>query len=247
MEAFYDAMAEYQHLIFKDWNWSVEWQSGVFGDLLERYAGHGVLKVLDCACGIGTQILGLSRLGHEVTGTDLSFAAIARARREAKARGLPVKLAVADMTNLQCFRTGTFDAVIAVDNALPHLRDVRPALEQIGFVLKSGGVFIATIRDYDAILSTHPAVDPPRFFDDNGRRRISHQVWDWIDDRTYKMHQYITFEADEGWRCVYATSTYHCIRRDELTSLMPGFEDVQWLTAAEARFYQPVLVARKRG
>src|ERR1700736_5531060 len=44
--------------------------------------------VLDCACGIGTQALGLARAGYNVEGTDLSRAEIERAKAEAFSRGL---------------------------------------------------------------------------------------------------------------------------------------------------------------
>jgi hypothetical protein len=56
----YDELAEYHHLIFADWNASIEWQASVLGPLLEREAGVRHLRILDCACGIGTQALGLA-------------------------------------------------------------------------------------------------------------------------------------------------------------------------------------------
>ena len=213
--------------------------------MLQKYVRPGPLHILDCACGIGTQSLGLSRLGHQVVGTDLSFRAVARARREAAKRGRPTAFTVADMTDLRCFRAETFDAVLAIDNAIPHVPDPSKAIEQIGFVLKSGGVFIASIRDYDALLSERPVVDPPRFFDDAEGRRIVHQVWDWTSDRSYTLHQYITFQQNGAWRSIHEVSTYYPIRRDELTAQLRGFTDIRWLSAAEAGFYQPVVVARK--
>src|SRR6266404_1927169 len=39
--------------------------------------------------------------------------------------------------------------------------------------------------DYDQVLPQRPTGQPPAFFTDGGRRHIVHQVWDWIDDRTY--------------------------------------------------------------
>jgi 2-polyprenyl-3-methyl-5-hydroxy-6-metoxy-1,4-benzoquinol methylase len=44
----------------------------------ESGSGRGV-NVLDCACGIGTQSLGLAKLGYHVTGSDLSADAVRRA------------------------------------------------------------------------------------------------------------------------------------------------------------------------
>src|SRR5579859_538968 len=84
--AFYNDLAEHYHLIFEDWDRSIERQASVLGPLLEARAGAAPLKVLDCACGIGTQTIGLAKRGHRVTGSDLSDAAVARARREAGMR-----------------------------------------------------------------------------------------------------------------------------------------------------------------
>jgi len=75
--SFYNSMAEYQHLIFKDWESSLEWQASVFGRLLEGGDSARKLRILDCACGIGTQSLGLARRGHTVFATDLSAEAVA--------------------------------------------------------------------------------------------------------------------------------------------------------------------------
>jgi glycine/sarcosine N-methyltransferase len=56
--------------------------------------------VLDAAIGIGTQALGLLALGFRVTGSDLSHAAVNRARREAAVRQLPLACVVADFRAL---------------------------------------------------------------------------------------------------------------------------------------------------
>ena len=76
--SFYNSLAENQHLIFKDWSASIEWQASIFGPLLERSQPARRLRILDCACGIGTQALGLASRGHFVVATDLSAAAVAR-------------------------------------------------------------------------------------------------------------------------------------------------------------------------
>ena len=40
---------------------------------------------------------------------------------------------------------------------------------------------------------------PPVFYSDNGRRRIVFQVWDWIAERRYVIHLYVTQETVDGW------------------------------------------------
>ena len=77
---FYDDLAHYYHLLFESWEESIARQSAIWDRLLEREIGPGPHKILDAACGIGTQSLGFARAGHEVTGSDLSPAAIRRAK-----------------------------------------------------------------------------------------------------------------------------------------------------------------------
>jgi 2-polyprenyl-3-methyl-5-hydroxy-6-metoxy-1,4-benzoquinol methylase len=56
-----------------------------------------------------------------VSGCDVSTRAIERAREEASRRGLELELSVANMLDLDCLEDSGFDAVICMDNALPHL------------------------------------------------------------------------------------------------------------------------------
>jgi tRNA/tmRNA/rRNA uracil-C5-methylase (TrmA/RlmC/RlmD family) len=49
------------------------------GAALDALTGRERAAVLDCACGIGTQALGLALRGHRVVGTDVSARAVVRA------------------------------------------------------------------------------------------------------------------------------------------------------------------------
>ena len=247
--AFYDDLADWYHLIFQDWARSIQWQASVLGSIIEGVLPTGHLRILDCACGIGTQSLGLAERGHALVGTDLSAAAIARARREAQQRSLSIPFEVADMRDLSCVSKSDFDVVLAADNALPHLltqQDLLQAVQQIWGKLSRGGLFVASIRDYDQIIVNHPAMPPPAFFQDGEYRRIYHQVWDWSSDRQYTGHLYITQETRTGWNCRHFVSVYRAVLREEFTALLrqAGFVDVRWLMPAESGFYQPLVLAR---
>jgi len=79
---FYDEFAPHYHLIFDNWEASMARQAAAISSILQReIASSTGVDVLDCACGIGTQSLGLARLGYRVTGSDLSAGAVWRARR----------------------------------------------------------------------------------------------------------------------------------------------------------------------
>src|SRR5438105_14745993 len=112
---FYDDLAETYHLLFQDWTQSIERQAGILGPLIERAMPTGGLRILDCACGIGTQTLGLAQRGHHLVGVDLSEGAIGRARREAQQRNLSIQFQVADMRDLSSLPETEFDLVLAAD------------------------------------------------------------------------------------------------------------------------------------
>jgi SAM-dependent methyltransferase len=247
--ACYDDLADWYHLIFQDWARSIQWQAGVLGPLIEGELPTGHLRILDCACGIGTQTLGLAGRGHALVGTDLSAAAIARARREAHERCLSIQFEVADMRDLSWVSKSGFDVVLAADNALPHLlteQDLSRAVQQICGKLRRGGLFVASIRDYDQVIVNHTAMPPPAFLQDGEYRRIYHQVWDWTSDRQCTVHLYITQETRTGWNCRHFVSVYRAVLREEFTALLrqAGFVDVRWLMPAESGFYQPLVLAR---
>jgi methylase of polypeptide subunit release factors len=82
---FYDELAADYHLVYADWDASIVRQ----GESLDRLIYARRASVLDCACGIGTQAIGLALRGHRVTGSDISPAAVGRVTREAERRGVP--------------------------------------------------------------------------------------------------------------------------------------------------------------
>jgi len=249
---FYDDFAGVYHLLFEDWEASMLRQASAIASILERECAAGGTTILDCACGIGTQALGLAKVGFRVTGADVSAGAIERARSEAAARNLDIPFYVADMRNLDDLSSGAFDTVICMDNALPHLlseADLAQAAGQIRAKLRAGGTFLATIRDYDAILAQPPVVQGPAFYSDEGKRRIVFQVWDWQDERRYAFHMYITREISAGWANFHGTATYRAVLREEITGILAscGFTNIRWQFSAESGFYQPIVIATAMG
>src|SRR6516162_8622090 len=68
VSGFYDEFASDYHLLFEDWEASITRQAAVISSILERECLAVGATVLDCACGIGTQTLGLAKLGFCITG-----------------------------------------------------------------------------------------------------------------------------------------------------------------------------------
>jgi SAM-dependent methyltransferase len=164
----YDELADHYHLIFEDWEASMGRQASALDSILRRKCGlTSTASILDCACGIGTQALGLAKLGFRVTGSDVSRNAVGRAQVEASRRSLDIQFSVANMLDLTCLGESHFDAVICMDNALPHLESTEQliqAAEQIRERLRPGGILMASIRDYDRLIEEKPVVQGPSFF-----------------------------------------------------------------------------------
>jgi SAM-dependent methyltransferase len=248
IHSFYEALADYYHLIFEDWERTIEHQAKVLGALLRAEVSSHPLRILDCACGIGTQSLGFAAMGHQVVATDLSRRAVERARSEAQRRSLKIQFRVSDMTSLRDVPESGFDAVAAIDNALPHLSaaQLRQAVLAMASKLRPNGILIASIRDYDKIILEKPASQPPAFYGSPPSRRIVHQIWDWIENDRYVLHLFITAQTGQGWETHHFVSEYRCLLRSELASLLvdSGFAGVRWLMPAESGFYQPLVLAK---
>jgi glycine/sarcosine N-methyltransferase len=249
-ENFYDSLSEYYHLIFENWDASIERQSKIIGSLLLSPEKSG--PILDCACGIGTQIIGLKHLGFSVEGSDLSSQEVARAIKESKKRNLTIDIRVDDLRNLLTAPINHYGAILAMDNAIPHLESDEEIIQTFIAMkekLKAGGIVLISIRDYEQIISSKPKVTEPIFFQDNVGRRIIHQVWDWQDDRRYITHLYITQETKQGWKVHHFTGHYRAITSHEIQALMEkaGLTNTSILPPSETGFYQPIIKSIKQG
>lgn len=251
VQAFYDDLAGAYHLIYADWDASVWRQGAVLNDLLVRELGPGPLTVLDGACGIGTQAIGLALHGHRVTGTDLSPAAVGRASAEAARFGVELTTAVADLRELGRTVRTEFDIVLACDNSLPHLMtddDLARAVTEMADRLVPGGLFVASIRDYDVLLETRPASEVPRVTDRGDGRWITFQVWDWAaDGRSYEVSQFILHQHEDGWTTRQFVTAYRALRRSELAAALvaSGLVDLGWHEQDETGFHQPIVTGRR--
>ncbi|MEU2024793.1 class I SAM-dependent methyltransferase [Streptomyces sp. NPDC016469] len=251
---FYDGLAADYDLMYADWQAGIERQAAALSGLIGTALGEGAAyDVLDCACGIGTQALGLAALGHRVTGSDLSPAAAARAAKEAAARGLELRTTAADMTRLP-FGDRSFDVVVCADNSLPHLltpEAVQAALGEMRRVLRPGGVLLVTTRPYDRLRSERPASTSPQVREEPGGRVITFQLWHWRPDgerydlEHFQLHP--TAEGDEGWDVRTRRTSYWALGQDQLTGFArrAGLTEPAWQEPEATGFFQPVMVAHR--
>jgi SAM-dependent methyltransferase len=248
MTDFYDRLAPYYHLIFADWDGSIARQGGQLAGVIRERWGTGVRSILDVSCGIGTQALGLAGQGFSVTASDLSPAAVARAKVEATNRGLEVDFSVGDMRAAFDHHRRQFDVVISCDNSITHLltdADLLSALIQMHDCTRPGGGCLVTVRDYDREERGTGLVKPYGLREDDGRRYILFQVWDFQGD-VYDLSMFIVVDDWQSERLAthVMRTKYYAVGTDRLLSLMwrAGFDSTKRLDGC---FYQPVLVGTR--
>jgi hypothetical protein len=88
----------------------------------------------------------------------------------------------------------------------------------------------------------------PAFYEQDGKSRIVHQIWHWERDQ-YALHLYLTLRTQCEREVKHFVSRYRALRRLELNRALQaaGFTNMQWLEPNTTSFYQPIVVAVKRG
>lgn len=247
-QTFYDNLASEYDKLFLDWQASTHEQALILNKLFIDSGFDFSAQILDCACGIGTQSIGLASLGYQVTASDISRAELDEAEKRAEKNNVKIRFEYADFCALSDTFSQQFDIIIAMDNALPHMLSesaLENAVQSITKQLKTGGIFVASIRDYDSLLIDKPPYSAPYIHKTTDGQRVSFQTWNWDGDR-YKLIQYIIDDENSlnisKYECEYRATT-----REELTNLLiaAGCRNVIWQFPEETGFYQPIVIAKK--
>lgn len=247
-QSFYDNLATHYDKLFLDWQITTQEQAAILDKLFKNNGFDKTAHILDCACGIGTQAIGLAAMGYDITASDISEGALAEARKRAAKNHLQIPFVNSDFCALSETFASQFDVIIAMDNALPHMltRDaLGSAIKSITSQIADGGMFVASIRDYDALLMDKPPYSPPYIHETSNGQRVSFQTWKWNGDN-YRLIQYIVNDED-ALQISKFECEYRATRREEMTELLiaNGCSEVAWLFPEETDFYQPIVIARK--
>lgn len=116
---------------------------------IEKYLPQGNLRILDVGCGAGFFTILLSKMGHEVTGTDLTPDMIRYARELAEEENAGCQFLIMDGESLD-FEDKTFDVVIS-RNLTWTLPDTARAYKDWLRVLKKGGILLNFDANYGAV------------------------------------------------------------------------------------------------
>ena len=248
VQTFYDHMASQYDKLFQDWKSTTREQALLLDQLFRNMGYDRSARLLDCACGIGTQSIGLAALGYPVTASDISRGELEEAAQRAAENGVSIRFARADFCALEKVFPETFDLIICMDNALPHMLTPEALSAAIGSItarLSAGGMFVASIRDYDALLEQKPPYSPPYIHPTAQGQRVSFQTWHWEGDR-YRLIQYI-LEDGNTLQASKFECEYWAVRREELTQLLfaHGCTEVVWKFPEETGFYQPIVIGKK--
>jgi 2-polyprenyl-3-methyl-5-hydroxy-6-metoxy-1,4-benzoquinol methylase len=111
------------------------------------------LTVLEVCCGSGLMTEALARRGARVTGTDVSFQALVRARERARRYGFHADFRIAAAEALP-FRDRSFD-VVAVHDGLHHLEDPFQAIQEMARVANRAVLILEPARAALTGLAVH--------------------------------------------------------------------------------------------
>lgn len=248
VDAYYDQLAPYYRFLFPDWEKSVLWQAQFLNSLIQETFGPQARRILDAACGIGTQCIGLAQLGYAVVASDISTVELELASQEAAQRSLSMQFRPADMRELRQVHQGWFDVVLACDNAIPHLlteADILLAFQQFYACTTEAGGCILSVRDYANMELGGRRIYPRTVHQTPEGRVILFDLWEF-DGAYYDFTTYVV--EDQGDRGVRTHAMrggrYYCVTIEALERLLKeaGFSRV---VIEREKFFQPVLVGLK--
>jgi SAM-dependent methyltransferase len=162
--------SRYYDLLYRDKDYAGE--AAYVHDLIERHR-PGSVSILDLGCGTGRHDFCLTRLGHDVTGVDLSHEMLAVAAREKAAFNGPRPAPNFTQGDVRSVRLGrTFGVVVSLFHVMSYQtqnQDLLDALVTIKEHLKPGGLFIFDCWYGPAVLSDPPTVRVKRLEDENSQ------------------------------------------------------------------------------
>ena len=247
----YDLVASVYDLGYDDWEGMMARYVDYIKPIFEK---NGVNRVLDCSCGTGLQAIGLAKEGYEVTGSDVSPEMIEVAKMNAAKYHVSVDFVNSSFVDLERNVEGKFDAVITMDNALPHVlndQELVLALKNILAKLKpDNGICLIDIWNYVTLIEKKRRFIPIVTRDD----AVVVQVRDFETSDRVDLSILYFVKSNGGWQFQKTEMKNRVITSDQLQHFLleAGFRDlvlnvdVLWVRAL-ARTSHPTLKSLATG
>ena len=227
---FYNKISDKYHWFFSSWDNVMTKQADIITPYFKKY---NVKSVLDCSCGSGLQAIALAKQGYSVDAGDISEKMILKAKALAQEQKIEVDFKVSDFRFLENNFNREYDAVISWGNSLPHLMnelDITTALKSIFCRLKSNGIALLNMRNYDMMLKEKNRFHPMRINDvKEGKRYSIIYVFDYLANVIRFNIIYLIEDMETGKRHMETESVdYNPITKTDLIFKLKnvGFRNV---------------------
>lgn len=206
---------------------AIEEYLGSERDFLEKlFVSHNVKAVLDCACGTGQHLYMLSELGYDVSGSDYSESMLEVARKNLKICKRDIPLFQCDFRYLEQKYTNSFDAIVCLTTALPHLQtteDLVTALISMKNRLNKNGLLVLTQG------TTHYTLSLPPIEVVINRSDFSRVYIKEHDTQFQTIHVLDLFHSDNRNESNQYDITYKIILDEDYRELLlkAGFKNIQ--------------------
>jgi len=244
--AFYDAIADFYPLFYKDWEVQLE-REGL--TLRSIFRNKGIETVLDVGCGPGTQSVPLAELGFTVTGVDPSSKLLEKARQTATEHNVDVDWIQSDFMSLRQSVNGPFDAIVCKGNSLPHLltdEEIETTLQTFFDFLRPGGIVVIGLRDFEMMLEHRPKFLPGlNHTGENDSEFITFDIWEWEDGPPVIATQNLYMISGKGddYQTIKRTVHFRPLSTDEVKVVLleQNFEDINQTSDR----WEEIITARK--
>ena len=197
----------------------------------DRWAGYiasflpeGSLRIADCACGTGEMTLRLAKLGHMLTGVDISEDMLRVASEKARKAALKIPFICQDMAKLTLHRPQ--DAIVCACDGVNYLDSIEDATEFFAAAynaLKPKGMLLF---DISSKYKLERVLDCNTFAEDDGERAY---IWkNCYDPESRLISMELSFYEKQGdmYRRFEEKHIQRAHGEDELISAMEraGFD-----------------------
>lgn len=139
-------------------------------------------KILDLACGFGRHANRLARLGHKMTGVDITPGFVELARKDAIQNGVEVDYQIGDMRSIAY--NNEFDCIMLLFTAFGYFNDEEnlEVLVKVKNGLCPGGLFLFDVPNRDNFLKR---MQPYHIVEKDGNMMIDQIAFDSLRGRSY--------------------------------------------------------------